>query len=749
MKGNKVAPAKKRSVLAFFLGLLLGIIIILSSLLGVTIFALTYDLDTVLSMAGLDNGSDETGHTYVNTNVEDGGVQNLMQLMSVVYGWSQNYGDLTIGQIDALVPATRGIVNQVKATAEKYTEVDEAELKSTKFSAFGEYMKNLIMNVRTASVIDEFGMYDTMNKMLKIILYGIEANYVYAPSGEIYPLYVDNFRFDEPTGQYVRVEDNQPLDPAQYGYLVQETSNKDVYDLFFYVYDYPGAENVHFIAERNPDDVTEFFFTATPEQYSSHMYDYMYSEESAETTGNYYYDNLGEQVFIEPVTLGSLVSGEGMGVLDKVLVIELIDEETSSEPENPEEPENPGEENPENPENPEESTSGNKPDLLRELMGDVTVGDLMYGRVDFNERVNSLKLESVMKIDPRGNAVMAYIGYGLLDMSEEPDEEGRYTATYKTLDGESYSVYVKMDGASVVSITAADGSQTFEGTLIGEVSSRVDGVTRDIKIGSLMKIDESNTIMNAIRNSTVESLPGDVANLTVNELYAEEIYGYDQTVTDGEGNTTTQRVNAKRRLAVPADTEEISEEQIAFDKAYLYYELDESGVFKLVNIANDGEEGGPGKTDNGKLTEEQFAAGIAEGRQFYTYGAPNKLWKLLVYERITETRPVIGEGGAPQVDEDGNPITEEVFLYSTECAYSVNSITDMVGNVTENIRDTSLADLSEAGILKFKAEDLAILISGGETPEDPSDDVTLGDLPLERALSELITLLRLTHPAQP
>ena len=115
-------------------------------------------------------------------------------------------------------------------------------------------------------------------------------------------------------------------------------------------------------------------------------------------------------------------------------------------------------------------------------------------------------------------------------------------------------------------------------------------VTRDLKIGQLMDVS-GNKFLEAVGNSTVASLPADIQKLSVNQLYAQDIYEKE----DGE---------VKLKLAAE------------YNGKYLYYELAD-GEYRLVNAESD---------RAGKLTEAQFESGV-----YYTYGKTVPVWKLLLY----------------------------------------------------------------------------------------------------------------------
>ena len=154
------------------------------------------------------------------------------------------------------------------------------------------------------------------------------------------------------------------------------------------------------------------------------------------------------------------------------------------------------------------------------------------------------------------------------------------------------------------------------GTTISEVSKRIDGVTGDIKIGQLMTIDESNKFLNAVKNSTVNSLSGDISKLTINELYADEIY---------ENAVMT----------------EIS--QADFNAAYVYYKLSDNGGYELY-----------GETGKVSAWEEDL----------FTYGEAKPLWRLMLYT-YTKDGETVDDSTATESTYTVNNITQMISNVTT------------------------------------------------------------------------------------
>ena len=663
MEENKKAtrqPVQKKkgfSVLSFILGLLLGIIILAGAITGVGFYAVNSDLDGIFSMFGVDNGKDENGNNkLVNTDPENGGAKNILDLLKKVMNLASDTDNLTLGQIQNLLPATRGITDQLHDAVAQYVEIDMDELCAVKFSALSDYIKDLVMDVQPANLVN-FENTDGINGVINLILCGAECEYENV-GGRDYFLYADEYA-DDGSGNYTRVPGGAALPAELKSYITED--------------EYTGKKYVYYYGISS-DGTFDYFVTSREEggafkdtsADAGCSYNSLFDADCAGYSGNYYYED-GVKTVVNPVTIGTITSSENaFEPLNRVLIVDLID---------------------------------NPDDMIVEILGDVTLGALLNDNVNIEERVKNLEISSILDIDPE-SVIMSYFGYGLTDVKQRPGEALTYTAQC-TVDDVKREVTVEcaQRGSEkyITRVYYFDGGDEIEvsGTKVGDVSARIDGVTKEIKIGSLMNIgeDEPNSVLKAIANSTVSSLSEDLAAISINELYADTIYG------DGE--------NVELKEAVQSGA---SSGQIDFDESYLYY-VETDGAYKLVKTDNDD------GSDNGKLTGAEFASGTAEGITYYTYGAPNELWKLLVIERT-------GDGG------------ENI----TERAYSLNNITDMIDNITSNMEYSTLRNLSNAGVLNF--EDPSDLEK--QVPiqiDDGPSQTALGDLTIPQAITALLDII--------
>lgn len=667
MRGQVVVQkkgGKGKVILAFILGILLGIIMVFAAVGGAVYFALNGSIDSIFGMAGLDNGKGEDGRNkYVNTDTENGGAKTVLELVQKIIEMAGNYQNLTIGEIDKLVPATHGLVEQLLNFIGDYVEVSYDELSVIKFSEFGPYVQDLVLDLQPAKFIDATGTAGSMQKILEMVLYGVEANYVESPEGDLLPLYVDNFKCVD--GHYFREEDDARLPASLEQYIIDESAG-DLFDVFYYYYEMPGTEMRYFVAERDSVDVTKFYFTAqNMTSATAHNYSDLYSESTAEATGNYYNDKNGVKQVIEPITIRSLMYG-GTDALNKVLVVEMLGEDGG---------------------------------IIADIFGDTTLGQLISGDINLDEMIENLKIPSILDISA-DQPIIAYLGYGITDVKQETNDT--WSAKYKD-DYGKYNCTVKVDdGGYITSVSYVNNEgDTVElgGTTVGEISDRIDGLMNDMTLGELLNItDDSNIILNAIKDATINTIDETIQQLTLNELYADE--AYKNPAVDGS--------QAKRRRAVSAEeyaTLSASEkdECIIFDKGYLYY-VEVDGSYKYYNYDN---------STNGRLGKLDSLSDA--GQPVYTYGKTYFIWRLLFTDKVGDT--------------------------DDEKALDLNGIAGLISDISSKIMNATLYELDELGIIDFEQDDLDLVVDNNGTPGDDSDDTHLGDLKLNEALDTLIDLV--------
>jgi hypothetical protein len=302
-------------------------------------------------------------------------------------------------------------------------------------------------------------------------------------------------------------------------------------------------------------------------------------------------------------------------------------------------------------------------DKVSSLTEELTIGDVItidpddsfmsklggYKIAEVGSAVDEFTIDDFMTVDA-SDAIMMYISYGITGL-DEGKVSGDYTIFTGT-DSNGNVVYIKTtkngDAYEIVGFYSDETltSQTeIDATNINGVGDRVSGLCDNLTLGEIVKgIDDTNKVLYAIKDSTINQIPTAIQNLAIQEIYSDNIY------KDGD---TARKIYKVDSLA-------------EFNANYLYYIKVGEDKFEFVKI---------GDLERGKLTLEVFENTYQEA-EYYTYGAPSSTWKFMLY------REDVGEHG-----EVGEKI------------YSVNDLGDLMGNVTTNINGATIQDLQDAGII--------------------------------------------------
>ncbi len=644
MRGNQVQKKGGgfKTVIFFIVGIILGIAIVVGAVAGGALYVLNSDLDGVLSMFGVDNSKDEeTGkNKVVNTDPDNGGVTSVLDLISKITAMAQDTQNLTLGQIDALVPATRGLVDQLSAAIEQYVTVDYDELSAIKFSEFGAYLEGVVMNIQPAAFLDNLNLEGSANIVLEKLLYGLESNCVTDPAtGEKYPIMVDNFKYVD--GAYKRVEDGAVLSNSQY--IIKQSADNDLYDIFFFEYN-----GHYYITERDANDIQKFKFTAD----DGHLYS-IYIEEYAENTGNYYINAAGEKTVLEPVTIGSLMDGNGLGALEKMRVTELLSGELADD------------------------------ELIGALLGDISIGDLINGNVNFQDKVNEIELGAFLAVES-DDAMLLYFVYGLTNLSSTPDGQGRYTATYK-LGDEDIPAYVTVEGGKITSVTDEEGN-ALAGTTVGSINNTID----NIEISIFVDVTTDNGILPYLAY-------GITGLKEVDGLWTAKLDGEDCTV-QVSGNKIISVTDSEGNPVPAAGIDELSGRvNGVMDNLTIGDIIDPDGNKILEQLATY------------KINELSSAMNTLEIGGLIDIPADNKILAYLAYG-ITEidgaTAKLDGEtvdlildnGNITGVTKNGEPVP----------GTTINGINDRIGDITETLYIKDIIEINPDNPLMVKIGDCKI-----------------------------------------
>mgnify|MGYP005764482221 FL=1 len=547
-------------ILCFIFGFLFAIIVEAALIGGGIYFLLNADIDNLLSTVGVDNYDEETGkNIYINTNVEEGGVEKVTDLLDTLKGFAdKGKEELTIGDFTSLFPVGDTFIDGIYSslanalagydiTEEDLREIiDEEQLKATPVASLGEFFRECGQSVKVETVMQIAGIDVAASPVYLAVAYGDRAGVMYSvEDGSATALYADEFAYED--GAYIR-EDGQALGAELEEYLVARSDGS--YALYYSVGEDGTAE-----AARHADGM----FVPSGAEYT------LYSEETAKLSGGYYYDSEGTLVVLHARTIGEISEEESMTIENAIGMVYLAD-----------------------------------------LLGDISAD----------------------------NAVMAYMVYGISDIkaadgSMQLPDGVTHTAVYHILgeDGEPVTdpegnpvtkeAYVVTEGGVITDVyyleETADGSGIKLGcnTTVDESVGRIDGLKDDMTIGELLgdSGDGDNVLLDALRDSTINSLADDINSLSIQELFAEDIYA--------DGGELAQVTEA------------------TFSADYIYY-TDETGG-ELVN--------GTGKLEG--LWSEEYAG-------YYTYGATAGVWSLFLYEGGSEQLYYINDIAEMQLNVTAN-----------------------------------------------------------------------------------------------
>ena len=335
-------------ILCFIFGFLFAIIVEVAVIAAGVYFLLNADIDKLLSTVGVENTDEEGKNIYINTNVEEGGVQKVTDLVSRLKEFADKGADnLTLGDFTDLFPiGDTGIDRVYSALADALSSsgmteeelrdiIDEEELKATPFSKLGEFFADCGKAVPVDAVLSIAGIDVQSSALYLSIAYGSEAAVVAGADGYTV-LYKDTFVLEE--GSYVRA-DGAVLPASLVSYL-EESAGGDEYYLYYSVHD--GARAASATVARSTEDG----YVLTDIAYG------MYDASSAVLSGGYYYNAADELVVVSDRTLGEVMEGDNgiMSVFDDVYVTDILDKEGDDE-------------------------------LVNSILGGVTVGEPLPGNV--------------------------------------------------------------------------------------------------------------------------------------------------------------------------------------------------------------------------------------------------------------------------------------------------------------------------------------------------------------------------------
>ncbi|MGN0806598.1 MAG: hypothetical protein ACI4MC_06120 [Candidatus Coproplasma sp.] len=355
---------------------------------------------------------------------------------------------------------------------------------------------------------------------------------------------------------------------------------------------------------------------------------------------------------------------------------------------------------------------------------------------------DTIAVTEFIGVDPT-DAILAYMGYGINNVTAETGTDSlgngyTYKATYKDEYDVEFDCYITVDGEGEIDeVWYIDGGVkvAVKGTKIGAVSDRISSLKDSLTIGEIITVDESSSkILQALKDTTVNSLDAKIKTLTVSDVLTEEQINANSIIrqvrdknifeiSEEIDKVLIQRIyaanvygvaeNADPTLATTYNSEYLYYERTGNETDGYKYEITTVGCAGLSDTAYD--------NAVGKLTAEQFAAG-----EYYTYGPAIGMWKLVLY-RI-----------------DGNTKTEK--------AYTLNNFNNMVNSCAETVYNSTLGELQEANIISestnldkyMKLGALYITVDSNGSPTttaNQSEANKMSELTLKQLLDVVITFM--------
>ncbi len=527
--GSKVLTG----VIAFFLGFLFAIIVEVGVIAGAGYFLLYTDINSIFNFFGYQN-DDGKGNQYINTN---NGVTTVLDLYNKIMGIAGNVDQLSISTLVDLSPALGAMLDNLYDQAENYgIYINADEFESQSVVNLGMYIReDIIMNIRPYELavglkLGEDNIFEN-NIVIQTLLRGAEAKFVDNPNNdESYLVYYDQYAYNPDLSGYYRMsgEDGEAAYPDNIDsseWLTETNAVNDVgYDVYRQYFYYDGE---HYIVTKKDAD-GNFIYS----EYATDVAYYdTYGSTPMHTSGNFYYDENGEQVYFEgmEVTLGKLIDSNT--TFDS---LEYLDADVAFT-----------------------EMMGQESEVINALFEGISLGDFLEGHMDFDGRVGKLEIPVIMDIEPT-NDIMAFIAYRVTNLRYDA-ANNYYTATYQYTD-ENGATYLKdaivysADGY-IDRVVDAQTGEEIKPTMVEEIGN----VIEDIGVSTLIDIKPDDKITSYIGYGIT-----DIVNVSENTYSAIYHYtGSDATaecvVTTNADGIITSVVLADGTVINAATVEELSD----------------------------------------------------------------------------------------------------------------------------------------------------------------------------------------------
>lgn len=336
--------------------------------------------------------------------------------------------------------------------------------------------------------------------------------------------------------------------------------------------------------------------------------------------------------------------------------------------------------------------------------------------------------------------IMMYIGYGVSGVGV--DEDGAYTGTYTDENGYSYPCYIEVgtDG-NVSSVYYIDGGTRTEisGVKVADLQGRIDDLTTTLTIGEIIgeeNIDESDTILNLVKDSTIDELPDRINELTIGEIVGGDITEDDKILylikdsTVGNLQDTIDALTVQDMYSAEiynhyyrVVAENPSSGEVLYNSHYTYYTRNDDGSYTSVGTIAQGEMD-PDTTYYVHFDSEWLnvvgsselinsASDIVFNPEYLYYTRTDNPDGTHTYELVN------GDGRLTSLDVDHEYFTrgratgvwylllyDDVDGQSVEVKYTVNELGDMMAEAVTNLTNATLWDFYQAGIIEEPSHNL-------------------------------------------
>lgn len=706
--GSKLLTA----IISFLLGFIFAILVEVGAIFGVGWFVMNKDLDTVLSAVGIHNTDEEGNKKYINTDVDNGGVRNLKELLSGLQGLVYENGEVvalgkSFDDFSRLIPATDMLLGMVYKTVDEFIELDKEEFESTPLSGLAQVLSDSIMGVRTAALMEKLNVEsvtgDGASKLVKTLLMGAETDYATVNYGGAV------------TADEGGVEEGGAAEEPARGFQLPV-----MYDL------YTLDDDIGYVREMPVDGISAY-----PENLGG---DYGWLDLLSEDQKDGEFVNKRYKLYYVPCRItetgieeaeyinGEIEVTEGTGDSAKKYRLQVL-------------------------------KYGEDTDFIvvkRNAEGNFVI--------DYNAVYASLNAGS-------SGASDRFAGYSYY---EPYARNYYYTAKssvtekqeIRTISGKNYfrnnaDEMVQIDALRLSDLVDENYAQDLTFGEVMDLQSTDNMLLKSLKdtpikglndkvksltIGEIFTEEEisQNSILRQLRGTKITELVTAMDNLLIQTIYAEEVYmlpegdrimevvdfdpdykyyvlekyndgGKDKfkfvPVNEGaadEGKVTAAEFagrGATVYFTYGADEgAEGAEMKIVFDERFLFFEANENGSYDLTEIGAEGLIDTARDDAMGKLTKAQFDA--RGDKVFYSYGVPQSMWKLVLYKNKAEK------------------------------GYTINNFNNMVAICANNVNDATLRELKEAGVINATDENLNKVFASK----------TLGDMKLSELISAVISM---------